>query len=84
MDAHIADWVQGCDKYNIKITAKAALSRVAEFRAMQTAQPVQADGIPRIPFSKEGFLDALVEWIVSDDQVCFMRMFWILSHYSSH
>ena len=25
---------------------------------------------PRVPFSKEGFLDALVEWIVSDDQVC--------------
>ena len=84
MDAHIADWVQGCDKYNIKITAMAALSRVAEFRAMQAAQPVQADGTPRIPFSKEGFLDALVEWIVSDDQVCFMRMFWILSHYFSH
>ena len=62
--------MQGCDKLGIKIIAKAALPRVAEFRAAQAARPAQADEAPRVPFLKEGFLDALVEWIVSDDQVC--------------
>lgn len=68
--AHMADWVSACDKAGIEISGKTALQAVAEFRANpQTGQNLRGEGNKRLPFSDEAFVNALVDWIVSDDQV---------------
>lgn len=67
---HIALWVAGCDDLKISITAKSALQPVADYRERQgfigTTIP-EAD--TRQPFSHEAFIDAIVRFIVADDQV---------------
>ena len=74
--SHLEEWVDGCDRLKIKITATTALPFVKRYRD-RTSQEGGADAEnetcpksrPR-PYSSEGFIDALVEWIVADDQVC--------------
>ena len=78
MDFHMAQWVHCCDDMKNKITAKNAVPRVATFRQDEgkPAPDIKAEeGVPRREFSREGFVDAIVEWIVADDQV---RIFFII------
>lgn len=76
---HHADaWVAGCDKLQIPITAKEALSVVSDYRRRQ-GQPTtgSADSDQRKdrqPFSQEAFVNAIVEFIVADDQVYSFRI----------
>lgn len=70
---HIDEWVAGCDKLNIKITAKTVQSVVADSRHERgkgQGKGVPAEDTKRPTFTHEAFVDAIVEWIVADDQVC--------------
>lgn len=72
---HIDEWVAGCDKLNIKITAKTVQGAVANSRRErgegQGNTGVSAEDARRPSFTHEVFIDAIVEWIVADDQVRF-------------
>ncbi len=57
-------WVTACDKLNINITAKDAANVVA--RHHQETGSISS----KTSFSKEAFVDAIVEFIVANDQVC--------------
>ncbi|KAJ6588091.1 hypothetical protein B0H19DRAFT_924346, partial [Mycena capillaripes] len=66
-------WVEGCDQLKISITAKDALPHVDSYRARKgqhsgTAPNSEPAGKKRTPFSQPAFVDALIEFIVGDDQ----------------
>jgi hypothetical protein len=63
---HIEEWVTGCDDLNIKITAKGALPAVREFRAEPESTSLEGG---RQEYTKEGFVEAILEFIIGDDQV---------------
>lgn len=76
MAVHIDEWVTACDNLNIKISAQAVQDAVMNARRQRdssagTEYMAQADGQneSRQPFTLDAFRDALVEWIVADDQV---------------
>jgi hypothetical protein len=72
---HIDAWVEGCDKLKIPIKAKEAASHVDAYRVrkhQKTGTTSNSEpGKKRTPFSQEAFVDAIVEFIVGDDQVSF-------------
>lgn len=71
-ERHADAWIAGCKRLNIPITAKEAQPAIEEYQRRQGQQP-QSDANStnnRRAFSHEAFVDALVEFIVSDDQVC--------------
>ena len=61
-------WVSICDKKDIKITASSVAKHVAAYRA-ECGEIPDTDDTARQKFSNEAFVDAIVEWIVADDQV---------------
>ncbi|EKM48478.1 uncharacterized protein PHACADRAFT_108878, partial [Phanerochaete carnosa HHB-10118-sp] len=63
-DAHLNEWVEACDKAQVKITAKCATAQVEAWRRCQHGQPdvAQADN-SRPQFTKELFVDHITEWI---------------------
>ncbi|KAK6981437.1 hypothetical protein R3P38DRAFT_3463793 [Favolaschia claudopus] len=64
-ERHLEAWVQGCDH------AREALPHVEAYRGKQNGSNSSstADSAKKQPpFSNEAFVDAIVEWIVSDDQ----------------
>jgi hypothetical protein len=65
-ESHLDLWIAACDDMKIRITAKEALPVIEAYR--QEPQQTQLEAA-RPEFSKEAFLDALVEFIVADDQV---------------
>jgi hypothetical protein len=71
---HLDVWVAGCDQLNIPIKAKEAKPFVDDYRARKEHTAAGAsDPKPqekRTEFSQEAFVDAIVEFIVGDDQVC--------------
>jgi hypothetical protein len=70
-DHHLDLWVPACDKLNISITAKEAQARVAEYRQRhgQTCPTDMTQPETRQKFSSKAFVDAIMEFIVADDQV---------------
>jgi hypothetical protein len=73
-DYHISAWVKGCDKLEVPITAAAIKYQVTQHRLRQGSRQGQQthfdSGTPQPQaYSEEAFVDALVEWIVADDQV---------------
>jgi hypothetical protein len=72
---HIENWVKTCDKFKISITAQVAQKAVNAYR-QQRGQPQESANhsegpVPHVrEYSREAFVDAIVEWIVADDQVC--------------
>jgi len=73
-DYHISAWVEGCDKLEVLITAAAIKYQVTQYWLWQGSRQGQqtcSDSSTPQPqaYSKEAFVDALVEWIVGDDQV---------------
>jgi hypothetical protein len=64
---HIEEWVTSCDDLGIKITAEGALPAVREFRV--EPEPTSLEGKQQ-EYTKEEFLEAILEFIVGDDQVC--------------
>ena len=67
-NAHIKTWVLICNKQGIKITAGSVSKQVAAYCA-EHSKNVEPNGTTWQKFSKEGFVDVIVEWIVADDQV---------------
>jgi len=71
---HIENWVETCDKFKISITAQVAQKAVNAYR-QRRGQPQEASSrsegpVPHVrEYSREAFVDAIVEWIVADDQV---------------
>ncbi|KAF7334741.1 HAT family dimerization domain-containing protein [Mycena sanguinolenta] len=69
---HLEAWVEGCDQLKIPITAKEAAPHVEQYRIRKNQKTgstsTQEPGKKRTKFSQEAFVDAIVEWIVSDDQ----------------
>jgi hypothetical protein len=73
--------VKACDDLQIKITAKEAQKHVTLYRREQGTEPMDANdesetaiNIP--PFTQDTFMDALVDFIVADDQVCYSSLFY--------
>lgn len=70
---HLELWVDGCDKFNIPITAEKAKGPVSNYRASKgdtSAGCAQSDRPPDIPeYSYNAFVDAITEFVIADDQV---------------
>lgn len=70
---HLDLWVAGCDQLKITVKAKEAKKYVDDYRARKQHTAASAsDPEPpelRTQFSQEAFVDAIVEFIVGDDQV---------------
>lgn len=64
---HIEKWVTGCDNLGIKITAEGVMPAVRKFRAQP--EPTSLEG-ERQEYTKEAFVEAILEFIVGDDLVC--------------
>jgi hypothetical protein len=64
---HIEQWVTTCDKLKIPITAKSAEEPVRIFRKEPAPSLLESE---RPTYSKEAFVNAIVDFIVGDDQVC--------------
>jgi hypothetical protein len=69
---HIEKWIASCEKLNISVTAAAALEAIRQFRKEPATTSLESE---RPKYSKEAFTDALVDFIVGDDQVCFLFIF---------
>lgn len=75
-ERHADAWITGCDKLGIVIKAKEAMPYVNDYRRRKghfeanTQEDAGYDPKSR-PFSKEAFVDGIVESIVADDQVGF-------------
>ncbi|KAJ6529698.1 hypothetical protein B0H19DRAFT_1274093 [Mycena capillaripes] len=71
-ERHADEWISGCDQLGIPITTKDAQPAVEKFRqryGQQSGTGGTTTGAKgRRPFSHEAFVDALVEFIVGDDQ----------------
>ncbi|KAJ7833431.1 hypothetical protein B0H14DRAFT_3142591, partial [Mycena olivaceomarginata] len=69
---HIDAWVEGCDQLKIPIKAKEAARFVDTYhmrKHQKTGNTSNSEpGKERRPFSQEAFVDAIVEFIVGDDQ----------------
>ncbi|KAH9920264.1 hypothetical protein B0H21DRAFT_668206, partial [Amylocystis lapponica] len=72
-ERHADDWISRCDQLHIPITAKEAQPAVADYRRRQgqnnTSTSHSGQPVLRRPFSNEAFVDAIIEFIVADDQV---------------
>jgi hypothetical protein len=69
---HMGHWVEGCDKFKIPINAKLFQGRVDEYRKQNGGSQARQEDptLPTRAYSREAFIDAIVEWIIADDQVC--------------
>lgn len=65
---HIAKWTTACENLNIPITAAAAKEAIRKFRKEPATTSLESE---RPQYSKEAFNDALVDFVVGDDQVHF-------------
>jgi len=65
---HISEWVTSCDDLNIPITAAAAVEAICKFQKEPATTSLESE---HPQFLKEAFTDAIVGFVVGDDQVCF-------------
>ena len=66
---HIHQWLSICNQKGIKVTAKSVAREIDEYHTSCGESIEHGSEATQQKFSKEGFVDAVVEWIVSDDQV---------------
>ena len=68
--SHLSAWIAACDKLGIDITAKSAQNTIWNYWK-QHNQVSSADNPEDLwkHFTPEAFVDAIVNFIVSDDQV---------------
>lgn len=64
---HTELWLSDCERFGIEIKAKEVLSFIQEFRGEKGA--ARRDPNARKLYSNEAFVDAIVEFVVGDDQV---------------
>ena len=63
---HIKHWIASCESLNIPITATAAVEAIHKFHNEPAATPLESE---RPQYSKEAFIDAIVDFVVGDDLV---------------
>jgi hypothetical protein len=80
MKYHLDSWVLACDNSKIEITTKDALQAIETHR--QQPQKTQLEAT-RQQFSKDTFLDTLVEFIVADDQVSLYLIVYLFTDFST-
>jgi len=69
-ESHPSAWITACDKLGIDITAKGAQNTVRNYRKQHNQASSAADPENlRKHFTPEAFVDAIVDFIISDDQV---------------
>ena len=68
---HLEPWINGCDQFKIPIIAKSFQDPVDEYRKVNGGCNASQEDptLPTCGYSHETFIDAIVEWIVPDDQV---------------
>jgi hypothetical protein len=71
---YIAEWITSCDDLNIPITAAAAVEAIRKFRKEPETTPLESE---HPQYSKEAFIDAIVDFVVGDDLVCCKFYFMI-------
>jgi hypothetical protein len=69
---HIKEWIDSCQKFNIHITTAAALEAIREYHKESADTPLESE-CPQ--YSKEAFIDAIVDFVVGDDLVQFLFYF---------
>ena len=73
---HVEQWSLSCKEMKILITAKDALEAIRQFN---NQPPLASSNLNECSeYSKEGFIEAIVEFIVGDDQV----YIYLLIYYS--
>jgi len=72
---HIEDWVASCDDLKIPITAAAAVEAVHKFHREPATTSLESE-CPQ--YSKDTFMDAIVDFVVGDDLVCFILFYFII------
>ena len=86
MNEHLADWVSGCDRMQVPIKAKEAQDVVKEYCKSNTLGNIVdgtlSDEPEKKDYSPAAFVDALVAWIVSDDQVTLASILLTPSYYT--
>lgn len=84
MDHHMKNWAEACNQLSIKLTAKAAITHIAVYHVELDTAEVLINSNPqpeRISFTSEAFVNALCDWVISDDQV-FLFLFAVLTDFS--
>lgn len=76
---HIDEWVTACDQAQIKITASAAAEAVRQFRKEPASTQSESE---QPPYSKEAFIDAIVDFVVGDDLVS-VKFYFIIKYLMS-
>lgn len=75
VDRHLGTWVVVCDKLRLPIVAPAVQTAVNNYRQRQGTYHMD-DGTPQSrPFTQEAFVDAIMEFIIADDQVSLLNCF---------
>ena len=74
---HLSRWVNGCDRLNIKISASRNIQKdIDSFRRQTQNQPLsetdEEANLSQAQYSPKVFVDVIVEFIIADDQVCFL------------
>ncbi|KAF8814043.1 hypothetical protein BYT27DRAFT_7219956 [Phlegmacium glaucopus] len=62
---HIAEWVASCESLHIPITAAIAIEAIHKFHKEPPTTSLESE---RPQYSKEAFTDAIVDFVVGDDQ----------------
>ncbi|KAF8986458.1 hypothetical protein BDQ17DRAFT_1259637, partial [Cyathus striatus] len=66
---HLDHWIPACDQLKITIGRSAEINSLIDaHREKHNENPTAKASPKRQPFSKEAFVEALVDWVVSDDQ----------------
>jgi len=81
---HLGPWVNGCDKFKISIVAKTFQDPTDEYHRGSHARQ-EDPTLPTWAYSHEAFIDAIVEWIISDNQVwllikIYLCCMWLLNY----
>ena len=66
---HISDWVSSCDAADIRIKACSVQTEVDEYCQSRGGAAQKGGMKKQKPYLREAFVDAIVEFIVADDQV---------------
>lgn len=69
---HISEWYESCQRLSItmkRLGAQKAIKQYLRTRSVFQPSMLSPDPLALREFSNENFADALVEWIIGDDQV---------------
>ena len=66
---HKADWFKACKDFGLQVSGTEYQTAFAEYFSLPQTSPTDDKSQPK--FSPEAFVNALVEFVVGDDLVCF-------------